>query len=103
MPFDADIMDQGTIPGLPAPINGKCRFFSVRSVNVRNIQISASKGIWATSTGNAQKFKQSMRDVDHVILIFSSTESRTFCGYGKMVSEPDESLLPGIWGDMSSR
>jgi len=97
------LVEQGPIPGLLPPVNGKCRFFNVRSMNVRNIQISAAKGIWATSLGNSQKFKQSLRDVEHVILIFSATESRTFCGYGKMVSEPDDTLLPGVWGDMSSR
>jgi len=97
------LLDQGTIPALPPPVNGKCRFFVIRSMNVRNVQISAAKGIWASSGRNVQKFKQSLRAVDHVIVIFMSSESRSFFGYGKMVSEPDESLLPGIWGEMSSR
>jgi len=95
--------EQGTIPGLLPPIHGKCRYFVMRSMNVRNIQISAAKGIWATSLGNSQKLRQSFRDVDHVILIFSATESRTFSGYGKMMCEPDDHLLPGIWGELSCR
>lgn len=95
--------EQGTIPGLLPPIHGKCRYFMMRSVNVRNIQISASKGIWATSLGNCHRLRQSYPDVDHVILIYAATESRTFCGYGKMFSEPDDRLFPGIWGEMSNR
>lgn len=95
--------EQGTIPGLPPPIHGKCRYFFIRSMNVRNVQISAAKGIWASSMGNSQRLRQAFRDVDHVILIFSATESRNFMGYGKMACEPDEKLLPGVWGDLSCR
>jgi hypothetical protein len=41
--------------------------------------------------------------VDHVILVFSATESRSFSGYGKMTGEPDDFLFPGIWGELSCR
>lgn len=95
--------EQGTVPGLPPPIHGKCRYFNIRSMNVRNIQISAAKSIWATSGGNSQRLRQAYRDVDHVILIFSATETRNFQGYGKMMCEPDELLFPGIWGELSCR
>lgn len=95
--------EQGTIPGLPPPIHGKCRYYIVRSMNVRNIQISAAKGVWATSPGNTMRLRQAFRDVDHVIVIFSTTESRSFSGYGKMLCEPDDRLLPGVWGDMTCR
>lgn len=95
--------EQGTIPGLPPPIHGKCRYFLVRSMTQRNIQIGASKGIWATTSGNSQRLRQAFRDVDHVIIVFSATESRNFCGYGKMTSEPDDMLFPGVWGDISCR
>jgi len=95
--------EQGTIPGLLPPIHGKCRYFFIRSMNTRNIQISAAKGIWASSLGNSQRLRQAFRDVDHVVLVFSATESRNFQGYGKMTREPDELLLPGIWGDLSCR
>lgn len=101
MPMSAEEM--GTVPGLPAPIHGKCRYYVMRSISVQNIQISASKGIWATSVGNSQRLRQSLRDVDHVILVFAATESRNFCGYAKMLAEPDDRLYSGIWGDMSSR
>jgi len=96
--------EQGTVPGLPPPIHAKCRYFNIRSMNVRNIQISAAKSIWATSGGNSQRLRQAYRDVDHVILIFSATETRNFQGYGKMTCEPDELLFPGIkWGEISCR
>lgn len=95
--------EQGTVPGLPPPIHGKCRYYIMRSMNVRNVLISVAKGIWATSHGNSQRLRQSFRDVDHVILIFAATESRNFLGYAKMLCEPDDRLLPGIWGDMSNR
>merc|ERR1740121_2009778 len=72
-------------------------------MNVRNIQISAAKGIWATGLGNSQKLRQAFRDVDHCILIWSATESRTFAGYGRMMAEPDDMLYPGVWGVLSSR
>lgn len=96
-------LEQGTIPGLPPPVHGKCRFFVIRSMNVRNVQISTAKGIWATGGGTSQKLRQGLRDVDHVVLIFGSTESRSFHGYAKMMSEPDDTLFPGIWGEISSR
>lgn len=99
----APATEQGTIPGLPPPIHGRCRYFIMRSMNVRNIQISAAKGIWASSLGNSQRLRQAFRDVDHVIMVFSATESRSFSGYGRMASEPDELLFPGIWGDLSCR
>eukprot|EP00931_Biecheleriopsis_adriatica_P088440 TRINITY_DN62766_c0_g1_i1.p1 TRINITY_DN62766_c0_g1~~TRINITY_DN62766_c0_g1_i1.p1 ORF type:complete len:573 (-),score=96.16 TRINITY_DN62766_c0_g1_i1:56-1774(-) len=95
--------EQGAIPGLPPPVHGKCRFFVMRSVNLRNVQISASKGIWATGGGNTQKLRQGFREVDHVIMIFTSSETRTFLGYARMVDEPDDMLFPGIWGEFSSR
>mmetsp|Transcript_136451 Transcript_136451/g.272141 ORF Transcript_136451/g.272141 Transcript_136451/m.272141 type:complete len:571 (+) Transcript_136451:121-1833(+) len=95
--------EQGTVPGLPPPIHAKCRYFNIRSMNVRNIQVSAAKGIWATSSGNTHRLRQAYRDVDHVILIFSATETRNFQGYGKMSCEPDDLLFPGIWGELSGR
>merc|ERR1719498_1170694 len=97
MPITVD----GTVPGLPPPVFGKCRYYLMRSMNMRNIQISAAKGIWASSHGNIQRLRQSFRDVDHVILIFAATESRNFHGYARMLCEPDDRVFPGIWGDMS--
>jgi len=95
--------EEGTIPGLLPPIHGRCRYFIIRSMNVRNVQISAAKGIWATSVGNTPKLRQAFKDVDHVILVFSATESRSFQGYAKMMSSADDGLLPGIWGEFSCR
>lgn len=95
--------EQGAIPGLPPPIHGKCRFFVMRSSNLRNVQISACKGIWASGGGNTSKLCQGLRDVDHVIMIFTSAESRSFLGYARMISEPDHMLFPGIWGEFSAR
>mmetsp|Transcript_87009 Transcript_87009/g.153873 ORF Transcript_87009/g.153873 Transcript_87009/m.153873 type:complete len:545 (-) Transcript_87009:48-1682(-) len=95
--------EQGAIPGLPPPIHGKCRFFVMRSVNIRNIQISMCKGIWATGGGNTQKLRQGYREVDHVVIIFTATESRKFHGYARMHGQPDDCLFPGIWGEFSSR
>lgn len=102
VPMDA-VTEQGTIPGLPPPIHGKCRYFMVRSMNTRNIQISIANGIWATSHGNTGRLRQAFRDSDHVVLIFAATESRQFHGYGRMTCEPDGSLLTGIWGNDFAR
>lgn len=102
VPLDATT-EQGTIPGLPPPIHGKCRYFMVRSMITRNVQISIAKGIWATSHGNTSRLRQAFRDMDHVILIFMATESRQFHGYARIVCEPDDRLLPGVWGDNFSR
>eukprot|EP00434_Breviolum_minutum_P035263 symbB.v1.2.031208.t1/scaffold3597.1/size53463/1 len=74
----------------------------MRSVNLRNVQISACKGIWATGSGNTSRLSQGFREVDHVIMIFTSAESRTFLGYARMLDEPDDRLFPGIWGEFSS-
>lgn len=95
--------DGAAIPGLPPPVNGKCRYFVMRSMNLRNVQISACKGIWATGSGNTSRLSQGFREVDHVIMIFTSAESRTFLGYARMLDEPDERLFPGIWGEFSNR
>lgn len=87
-----------TIPGLPKPENGSCKYYVVRSFTVENIQISFAKGIWATTKGNAARLWQDLKKVDHVIILFSANDSRHFQGYGKMIAPPDPNLCPGAWG-----
>jgi hypothetical protein len=45
--------------------------------------------VWATSPGPTKKLSNAYRNSDHVILIFSVNESRSFQGFALMESEPD--------------
>jgi hypothetical protein len=45
--------------------------------------------VWATSPGPTKKLTNAFKNADHVILIFSVNESRSFQGFALMESEPD--------------
>jgi hypothetical protein len=49
-------------------------------------------GVWSTSAGPTKKLTNAFKLADHVILIFSVNESRSFQGFAIMESEPDPKL-----------
>jgi hypothetical protein len=73
-------------------LRGRTRFFIVKSFNFESIQISVEHQIWSTSAGPTKKLTNAYKNCDHVILIFSVNESRSFQGFALMDSEPDQNL-----------
>ena len=61
-----------------AIIKGRTRFFIVKSFDYDSIQISIENGVWSTSAGPTKKLTNAYKNSDHVILIFSVNESRSF-------------------------
>ena len=70
-------------------IRGRTRFFVVKSFNPESLEISQKHQVWATSPGPTKKLTNAFKNSDHVILIFSVNESRSFQGFALMESEPD--------------
>lgn len=62
-----------------------------------SIQLSIEHGVWATSAGPTKKLTNAFRSSDHVVLIFSVNESRSFQGFALMESEPDPYLKPELF------
>ena len=56
---------------------------------MENINISIEHKVWATTPGPTTKLTRAFQNADHVILIFSVNESRSFQGFAIMESEPD--------------
>ncbi|KAJ8304720.1 hypothetical protein KUTeg_018303 [Tegillarca granosa] len=78
-----------------------CRYFVIKCNNQKYLDISQSKGIWATNPSNEKKFNKSFQEGKSVHLIFSVQGSGHFQGYAKMTSlsvkekSPDFNL-PGL-------
>ncbi|XP_052792916.1 3'-5' RNA helicase YTHDC2-like isoform X2 [Mya arenaria] len=68
------------------PGSGQPRYFIMKCSNQRNIDISVSKGAWATSRANEKKLNKAFQDGNIVYLIFSIQSSGHFQGYAKMSS-----------------
>eukprot|EP00794_Sanderia_malayensis_P018689 gene18689-20576_t len=62
------------------------RYFIVKCNNYKNLDISMSKGIWATTKGNEKKLDRAFREAENVYLIFSIQGSGNFQGYARMLS-----------------
>ena len=75
-------------------IKGRTRFFIVKSFDHESIQLSIDQGVWSTSAGPTKKLTNAYRNADHVILIFSVNESRSYQGFAVMESEPDQNYKP---------
>ena len=78
-------------------IRGRTRFFIVKSFNYDNILISMQHGVWSTSPGPTKKLTNAFKNSDHVILIFSVNESRSFQGFAVMENEPDPNLKEDLF------
>ncbi|XP_060581690.1 3'-5' RNA helicase YTHDC2-like [Ruditapes philippinarum] len=62
------------------------RYFIMKCSSQRNIDVSVSKGEWATSKANEQKLNKAFQDGSTVYLIFSIQGSGHFQGYAIMSS-----------------
>uniref|UniRef100_A0A2P2LE43 YTH domain-containing family protein n=1 Tax=Rhizophora mucronata TaxID=61149 RepID=A0A2P2LE43_RHIMU len=62
------------------------RYFIIKSLNHRNIQLSIEKGIWATQVMNEPILEEAFHNSGKVILIFSVNMSGFFQGYAQMMS-----------------
>eukprot|EP01066_Platyproteum_vivax_P008072 Platyproteum_vivax@DN3318_c1_g1_i1.p1 len=91
------------IPGGGPMKVGAIRCFHIKSSMKRNISISQKKGIWATFPHNTHSFAQAFQKGFTILLVWSSNDTRAFCGYGTMKALPDENLYPRIWGKFSEK
>jgi hypothetical protein len=78
-------------------IKGRTRFFIVKSFDHQSIQTSIDQSVWSTSAGPTKKLKNAYQNADHVILIFSVNESRSYQGFARMESEPDPNYKPELF------
>lgn len=62
------------------------RYFIMKCNNQRNLEISMSKGIWATTQANEKKLNKAFKESKKVILIFSVQGSGHFQGFAQMTS-----------------
>ncbi|CAN6481031.1 unnamed protein product [Victoria cruziana] len=62
------------------------RYFIIKSLSHRNIQLSVERGIWATQVMNEPILEEAFHNSDKVILIFSVNMSGYFQGYARMMS-----------------
>merc|ERR1719159_1767888 len=94
---------QTGVPGVPPDLLPSLKYVNIRSTNQRNIQISCSLGVWATLKGVCMEILTKLHKEGILLLIFSSTETKNFYGYGIVTGGPDARLHPGCWGQFSSR
>ncbi|XP_076443964.1 3'-5' RNA helicase YTHDC2-like [Babylonia areolata] len=97
-------VDSSSDPG--ASSTAPCRYFVMKCNNQKNLDISQSRGIWATSAANDRKINRAFQDGKTVYLIFSVQGSGHFQGYAKMTSEigrdkSPEFSAPGLSGTFS--
>jgi len=69
------------------------RYFIIKSLNHRNIQMSIEKGIWATQVMNEPILEEAFHNSERVVLIFSVNMSGYFQGYAQMMSPVGQILL----------
>ncbi|CDW72390.1 cleavage and polyadenylation specificity factor cpsf30-like [Stylonychia lemnae] len=89
MAREIDMIIENTKPIM----KGRTRFFVVKSFNTESLLVSQKFQVWATSAGPTKKLTNAFKTSDHVVLIFSVNESRSFQGFALMESEPDPSYL----------
>ncbi len=53
--------------------------------------------MWSTSAGPTKKLTNAFKNSDHVVLIFSVNESRSFQGFALMESEPNPELKQDLF------
>ncbi|KAL3499439.1 hypothetical protein ACH5RR_038532 [Cinchona calisaya] len=62
------------------------RYFIIKSLSHKNIELSIKKGIWATQVMNEPILEEAFHNSGKVILIFSVNMSGFFQGYAQMMS-----------------
>lgn len=59
-------------------LQGRNRYFILKSINAENIQRAVAEGIWATQRHNEPKLNEAFRNSENVYLIFSVNASGHF-------------------------
>ncbi|XP_057839017.2 uncharacterized protein LOC131049032 isoform X2 [Cryptomeria japonica] len=77
------------------------RFFIIKSLNHRNLEMSIEKGIWATQVMNEPILEEAFHKAERVILIFSVNMSGYFQGYAQMMS-PVGCKRTNVWSESNS-
>ncbi|XP_031495798.1 uncharacterized protein LOC116261259 [Nymphaea colorata] len=77
------------------------RYFIIKSLSHRNIELSVERGIWATQVMNEPILEEAFHNSDRVILIFSVNMSGYFQGYAQMMS-PVGWRRDNVWSESSA-
>mmetsp|Transcript_12567 Transcript_12567/g.6246 ORF Transcript_12567/g.6246 Transcript_12567/m.6246 type:complete len:170 (-) Transcript_12567:301-810(-) len=88
------LFDMEPVPD--APLIGKNRYFMIKSLNRKNIELSVLKGVWATSKRNYISLVDAYRNSENLVLIYGVNEIKTFLGMARMVSEPKANFFPNL-------
>lgn len=80
----------------PLP-KGYSRYFVVKSCNRENLDLSVSRGMWATHRNNEAKLNEAFESCDNVILLFSVNETGHFQGCARMMSKIGVISGGGSW------
>ena len=95
LPMKTDhLFAEGDQPPLP----GMARYFLVRCDKYNKLQIAFQHHVWATAQSNYKSLIEAFRQCEHVIMIFLVEELNQFLGYARLMTPPDPSLKPGIFG-----
>ncbi|BFY97660.1 hypothetical protein BsWGS_00700 [Bradybaena similaris] len=70
------------------------RYFLMRSNNQKNVDISESKGVWASSFANEAKLNRAFQSGKNIFLIFCVPGNGNFQGYARMTSPITRSRTP---------
>lgn len=77
------------------------RYFIIKSLNHRNIQMSIEKGIWATQVMNEPILEEAFHNSERVVLIFSVNMSGYFQGCAQMMS-PVGWKRENVWNESNN-
>ncbi|MCO5594507.1 hypothetical protein L7F22_048539 [Adiantum nelumboides] len=80
----------------PLP-QGSSRYFVVKSCNRENLDLSVTRGMWATHRNNEAKLNEAFDSCDNVILVFSVNETSHFQGCARMMSRIGVISGGGSW------
>jgi len=75
---------------LKPDLQGRVRFFLLKSWNYENIATAQKENTWATQTKNEEAFVEAFKTCRHVIFFFSANHSKAFQGYARMQGLPGE-------------
>uniref|UniRef100_A0A0D6R6M0 YTH domain-containing protein n=1 Tax=Araucaria cunninghamii TaxID=56994 RepID=A0A0D6R6M0_ARACU len=93
VPMNATSSDEGKLHAT--------RYFIIKSLSHRNIEMSIEKGIWATQVMNEPILEEAFHNSEKVILIFSVNMSGYFQGYAQMMS-PVGCKRANVWSESNS-
>ncbi|KAJ5144349.1 Nucleotide-binding alpha-beta plait [Penicillium atrosanguineum] len=72
------------------------RYFIIKSLAVKYLEISKESGIWAAQRHNEFHLNQAFKTAEHVYLIFSANKSGEYFGYARMMSPINDEEEPAV-------